>query len=212
LRQAIWEKNMKLYDGGRAPNPRRVSVFLAEKGLEIERIPVDMGKLGHKSDVITGLNPLQRLPVLVLDDGTALSESVSICQYIEELHPEPPLMGTDARDRAIVDMWNRRVELHFLAAVAAAFRHTHPAMKEWEVPQLPEWGEANRPKALAFLELLDRELASREFIAGYRYSIADITAMIGVDFMKPARIDRPEHLENVMRWYRAVSSRPSAKA
>lgn len=203
---------MKLYDGGRAPNPRRVNVFLAEKGIEIERIPVDMGKLGHKSAEVTGLNPLQRLPVLVLDDGTALSESVAICRYLEELYPEPPLMGFDARDRAIVEMWNRRVELHFLAAVAAAFRHTHPAMKEWEVPQIAEWGEANRPKALAFLELLDKELETREFIAGDRYTIADITAMIAVDFMKPARIDKPEHLENLMRWYRAVSSRPSAQA
>ncbi|EDQ33598.1 Glutathione S-transferase [Hoeflea phototrophica DFL-43] len=203
---------MKLYDGGRAPNPRRVTVFLAEKGIDIERVPVDMGNLGHKSEEVTGLNPLQRLPVLVLDDGTALSESVAICRYLEELYPEPPLLGVDARDRAIVEMWNRRVELHFLASVAAAFRHTHPAMKEWEVPQVAEWGEANRPKALAFLELLDKELATREFIAGDRYTIADITAMIAVDFMKPARIDKPEHLENLMRWYQAVSSRPSAQA
>ncbi|PHR18324.1 MAG: glutathione S-transferase [Hoeflea sp.] len=202
---------MKLYDGGRAPNPRRVTVFLVEKGIEVEKVPVDMGKLGHKSEEVTRLNPLQRLPVLELDDGTAISETVAICRYFEELHPEPPLMGTDARDKAIVEMWNRRVELIFLGAVANAFRHTHPAMKEWEVPQLAEWGEINRPKALAFLELLDKELAEREFIAGDRYTIADITGMIGVDFMKPARIERPEHLTNVMRWYKAVSSRPSAQ-
>jgi len=202
---------MKLYDGGRAPNPRRVTVFLAEKGIEVEKVPVDMGKLGHKSEEVTRLNPLQRLPVLELDDGTAISETVAICRYFEELHPEPPLMGTDARDKAIVEMWNRRVELIFLGAVANAFRHTHPAMKEWEVPQLAEWGEINRPKALAFLELLDKELAEREFIAGDRYTIADITGMIGIDFMKPARIERPEHLTNVMRWYKAVSSRPSAQ-
>jgi glutathione S-transferase len=203
---------MKLYDGGRAPNPRRVTVFLAEKGIEVEKVPVDMGQLGHKSEEVTRLNPLQRLPVLVLDDGTALSESVAICRYFEELHPEPPLMGTDARDKAIVEMWNRRLELIFLGAVANAFRHTHPAMQEWEKPQLAEWGEINRPKALAFLELLDKELADREFIAGDRYTIADITGMIGFEFMKPARIERPEHLANVMRWYQAVSSRPSAKA
>ncbi|WP_417410210.1 glutathione S-transferase [Hoeflea sp.] len=203
---------MRLYDGGRAPNPRRVTVFLAEKGIEVEKVPVDMGQLGHKSEEVTRLNPLQRLPVLVLDDGTALSESVAICRYFEALHPEPPLMGTDARDKAIVEMWNRRVELIFLAAVANAFRHTHPAMKEWEKPQLAEWGEINRPKALAFLELLDKELAEREFIAGDLFTIADITGMIGFEFMKPARIERPEHLTNVMRWYQAVSSRPSAKA
>jgi glutathione S-transferase len=203
---------MKLYDGGRAPNPRRVTVFLAEKGIEVEKVPVDMGQLGHKSEEVTRLNPLQRLPVLVLDDGTAISESVAICRYFEELHPEPPMMGTDARDKAIVEMWNRRLELIFLGAVANAFRHTHPAMQEWEKPQLAEWGEINRPKALAFLELLDKELADREFIAGDRFTIADITGMIGFEFMKPARIERPEHLANVMRWYQAVSSRPSAKA
>lgn len=202
---------MKLYDGGRAPNPRRVTVFLAEKGIEIERVPVDMGQFGHKSEEVTSLNPLQRLPVLVLDDGTALSESVAICRYLEELYPDPRLMGVDARDRAIVEMWDRRVELHLLASVAAAFRHIHPAMKEWEVPQVPEWGEANKPKATAFLELLDQELADREFIAGERFTVADITAMISMDFMKPARIERPVHLQNVMRWYEAVSARPSAR-
>ncbi|MDZ7602672.1 MAG: glutathione S-transferase [Hoeflea sp.] len=203
---------MKLYDGGKAPNPRRVRVFLAEKAIEIETVPVDMGQMGHKSSEVTALNPLQRLPVLVLDDGTVITESVAICRYFEELHPEPPLMGTDARDKAIVEMWNRRMELNFLASVAAAFRHTHPAMKEWEVPQLAEWGEANRPKALSFLDLLDRELADREFIAGDRYTIADITGLIAFDFMKPARIERPAHLTNVMRWYGTVSSRPSALA
>ncbi|MEQ8307247.1 MAG: glutathione S-transferase [Hoeflea sp.] len=202
---------MKLYDGGRAPNPRRVTVFLAEKGIEIERVPVDMGQMGHKSAEVTGLNPLQRLPVLVLDDGTALSESVAICRYLEELYPDPRLMGVDARDRAIVEMWDRRVELHLLASVATAFRHIHPAMKEWEVPQVPEWGEANKPKATAFLELLDQELADREFIAGERFTVADITTMISMDFMKPARIEKPVHLENVMRWYEAVSARPSAR-
>jgi glutathione S-transferase len=186
-------------------------VFLAEKGIEIERVPVDMGQMGHKSAEVTGLNPLQRLPVLVLDDGTALSESVAICRYIEELYPDPRLMGVDARDRAVVEMWDRRVELHLLASVAAAFRHIHPAMKEWEVPQVPEWGEANKPKATAFLELLDQELADREFIAGERFTVADITAMISMDFMKPARIEKPVHLENVMRWYEAVSARPSAR-
>lgn len=203
---------MKLYDGGKAPNPRRVRVFLAEKGVEVELVPVDMATMGHRSAEVTALNPLQRLPVLQLDDGTVISESVAICRYVEELYPDPPLFGVDPVDRAIVEMWNRRLEFHFLAAVASAFRHTHPAMKEWEVPQVAEWGEANRPKALEFLELLDAELADRPYIAGERYTIADITGLIGFDFMKPAKIDRPEHLKNVMRWYQEVSSRPSAKA
>ena len=201
---------MKLYDGGRAPNPRRVTVFLKEKGITVETIPVDMGKLGHKAPELTAKNPLQRLPILELDDGTVICESVAICRYFEEVHPNPPLFGLDAKDKAIVEMWNRRAELVFLAAVAAAFRHLHPAMVEWEVPQVPEWGEVNKPKALDFLRFLDGELAGREFIAGPRYTIADITAMIAFDFMKPARIVCPEELTNVWRWYRQVSARPSA--
>ncbi|MFA7415433.1 MAG: glutathione S-transferase [Rhizobium sp.] len=201
---------MKLYDGGRAPNPRRVTVFLKEKGITVDTIPVDMGRLGHKAPELTAKNPLQRLPILELDDGTVICETVAICRYFEEAHPNPPLFGLDGKDKAIVEMWNRRAELVFLAAVAAAFRHLHPAMVEWEVPQVPEWGEANKPKAVDFLRFLNGELAGREFIAGPRYTIADITAMIAFDFMKPARIVCPEELTHVWRWYRQVSTRPSA--
>ena len=203
---------MLLYDGGRAPNPRRVRIFLAEKGIEVPLKPVDMTAMGHRSEEVTALNPFQRLPVLQLDDGTILTETVAICRYFEALHPEPPLMGVDALDKAIVEMWNRRVELNFSYFVAQAFRHTHPAMKEWEVPQIAEFGEANKPKAMKAMEFLDSELASREFIAGDRYTIADITAMMGMDMLKPARIERPEHLENLMRWYKTIASRPSAAA
>ncbi|MCC0040499.1 MAG: glutathione S-transferase [Brucellaceae bacterium] len=203
---------MKLYDGGRAPNPRRVRIFLAEKGIDVPLVPIDMGAMGHRSQEITERNPLQRLPVIELDDGTILTESVAICRYFEELHPEPALFGEGALGKAKVEMWQRRMEMHFLLTVANAFRHTHPAMKEWEVPQVAEWGEANRPKAIEFLNLLDRDMADREFIAGDSYSIADITGMIGIDFMKPARIELPQELSNVRRWYEAVSSRPSARA
>jgi glutathione S-transferase len=203
---------MKLFDGGRAPNPRRVRVFLAEKGIAVTLVPVDMGAFGHKGEEVSSRNPLQRLPVLELDDGTILTESVAICRYFEELYPEPALFGTGALGKAKVEMWNRRMEFNLLGPVAAAFRHTHPAMTEWEVPQIAAWGEANRPKALAFLELLDLELALREFIAGANYSIADITGLIAVDFMKPAKIAMPENLTHVRRWYRDVSSRPSAVA
>ncbi len=203
---------MKLFDGGRAPNPRRVRVFLAEKGIEVPLEPVDMGALGHRSDEVTKRNPLQRLPVLELDDGTVLTESVAICRYFEELHPEPALFGIGALERARVEMWQRRMEFNLLGPVAAAFRHLHPAMKEWEVPQVAEWGEANKPKAIEFLHLLDGEFATREFAAGDRFSIADITGMIAVDFMKPARIALPEDCTNVQRWYDAVSARPSAGA
>ncbi len=200
---------MKIYDGGKAPNPRRVRIYLAEKGIDVPLEPVDMGALEHKSEKITKRNPLQRLPVLEFDDGTTLSETVAICRYFEELHPEPPLMGTDALDKAVVEMWQRRVEFHFLTPVAHAFRHIHPAMKEWEIPQIADWGEANKPKALEFIHLMDKELAGRAFIAGDRYTIADITATIATDFMKPARIAIPEDATNFIRWYEAMKARPS---
>ncbi|MER9408095.1 glutathione S-transferase [Mesorhizobium caraganae] len=203
---------MKLFDGGRAPNPRRVRVFLAEKGIEVPLVPVDMGAMGHKQEPVSSRNPLQRLPVLELDDGTILTESVAICRYFEELQPEPALFGQGALGKAKVEMWQRRMEFNLLSCVAQAFRHIHPAMKEWEIPQIPEWGEANKAKAVEFLNLLDTELANREFAAGDSYSIADITGMIAIDFMKPARIKVPDGCSNVLRWYSAVTSRPSASA
>jgi glutathione S-transferase len=203
---------MKLYDGGRAPNPRRVRVFLAEKGVSVPIVPVDMGAMEHRSAAITALNPFQRLPILELDDGTVLTESIAICRYFEELHPEPSLFGRATMERVLIEMWQRRIELNLLASVAAAFRHTHPAMKDWEVPQIPEWGEVNRPKALSVLEFLNGELSGREFIAGDRISVADITGMIAIDFMKPAKIALPESLTHVGRWYGAMKARPSAAA
>lgn len=203
---------MKLFDGGRAPNPRRVRVFLAEKGISVPLVPIDMGALEHRQDAVSSRNPLRRLPVLELDDGTVITESIAICRYFEELHPETALFGQGAVGKALVEMWQRRMELNFMACVAAAFRHIHPAMKDWEVPQVPEWGAANKPKAIEFLHFLDRELADREFAAGDAYSIADITGLIAVDFMKPARIEMPQECTNALRWYRAVSSRPSASA
>jgi glutathione S-transferase len=203
---------VKLYDGGRAPNPRRMRIFLAEKGIVVPLIPVDMSAMGHKSAEITALNPFQRLPILELDDGTVLTESVAISRYFEELYPEPPLFGTGAIGRAQVEMWNRRVELYLLAAVTAAFRHTHPAMVEWEIPQVPAWGEANRPKAVGYMKIMDDQLARNEFIAGSEFSIADITLLVGIDFLKPAKIQISEDLVHLRRWHGSVSSRPSAKA
>lgn len=203
---------MKLFDGGRAPNPRRVSVYLAEKGIDVPRVQIDMGAMGHRSDEIARRNPLRRLPVLELDDGTILTESIAICRYFEELHPEPPLFGRGALGKALVEMWQRRMEWNLMFPVAQAFRHIHPAMKEWEVPQVGEWGEANKPRALEFMAILDSELASREFAAGDEYSVADITGMIAIDFCKPARIVVPEEFANLRRWHAALKARPSAEA
>ncbi len=203
---------MKLFDGGRAPNPRRVRVFLAEKGIELPLVQVDMSAFEHRQHEVASRNPLRRLPVLELDDGTILTESVAICRYFEEIQPEPALFGEGAVGKAKVEMWQRRLELNLLFAVAHAFRHTHPAMKEWEVPQVPEWGEANRPKVLEFLKFLDTELEKREFAAGETYSIADITGLVALDFLRPARIAIPAELTNVRRWHNAIAGRPSAAA
>lgn len=203
---------MKLFDGGRAPNPRRVRIFLAEKGVSVPLVRIDMAALEHKQEAISSRNPLMRLPVLELDDGTILTETVAICRYFEEMQPEPALFGRGALGKALTEMWQRRIELNLFAAVANAFRHIHPAMKEWEIPQVPEWGEINKPKAIDFLSILDRELAGREFAAGDSYSIADITGLCAIDFMKPARISVPEEFVHVRRWHHAIASRPSASA
>lgn len=203
---------MKLYDTKTAPNPRRTRIFLAEKGISVPTEQVDMVTFQHKAPKYTAINPLQRMPALVLDDGTVITESIAICRYFEMLQPEPPLFGKGAKEVALVEMWNRRCEINFFANVAAVFRHLHPAMKEFEVPQVPAYAEAMRPRAIWFLELLDKELASREFIAGDRFSVADITMLCAVDFMKPARLQMPEGVANVKRWHAAVSARPSARA
>ena len=203
---------MKLYDGGRAPNPRRVKVFLAEKGITVPTEQVDLGKLAHKGAAYTAVNPLQRVPALELDDGTVLCESIAICRYFEQLQPEPALFGTGAKEMAIVEMWERRIEFHLLGPISHVFRNSHPAMKEMEVPQVPAWAEANKPRVMDFLALLDRELGARRYVAGEHYTVADITGMIAVDFMKPAKLAMPEDLNNLKRWHEDVSSRPSAKA
>lgn len=203
---------MKLYDADWAPNPRRVRIFLAEKGMEIERVTVDLKTGAHLGDGFKEINVLHRVPVLELDDGTRIAESVAICRYLEEIHPEPPLFGRTPKEKALVEMWNRRVELNYLSAVAASFRHLHPGMARAERPQVPEWGEANKPKALEALALIDEALATTPFIAGEHYSIADITLLVGFDFMKVARLTCPPELTHVLDWYARVSARPSAAA
>jgi glutathione S-transferase len=203
---------MKLYDGGRAPNPRRVRIFLAEKGIALPLEPVDLGSLQHKSPAYSAVNPLQRLPALELDDGTVLTESIAICRYFEEVQPEPALFGRGALEKARVEMWNRRMEMNLFQPVSHVFRHSHPAMKEMEQPQVPEWAEANKPRVAAFLRFLDGELKARRFVAGESYSVADITGLVAVDLMKPAKLTLPEELTNARRWHAEISARPSAKA
>jgi glutathione S-transferase len=173
---------------------------------------VDFANMEQFSEAFTSLNPMQRVPVLILDDGTPISETMAICRYFEALHPEPNLLGRDAREIATVEMWNRRVEMNFYNAVSSAFRHLSPAMAVSEKPQISEWGEANKAKALAFLAILDRELAKRQFVAGDRFTVADITTLATVDFMRAPKIELPADMKNIARWHAEVSVRPSAKA
>ena len=203
---------MKLYDGGRAPNPRRVRIFLAEKGITVPTEQVDLGQLQQRSDAYTAVNPMQRVPALVLDDGSVIAESIAICRYFEALQPDPPLFGRGALESALIEMWQRRVEFHLFLPVATVFQHLHPAMKIMVDPQVAQWGEANKPRVLDFLRFLDGELANRPFVAGSDYSVADITALAAVDFMRVSKLAVPDDLVHVRRWHEAVSARPSAAA
>lgn len=203
---------MYLIETHAAPSPRRVNIFLAEKGIDVRREEVDMMTDDLKSGAFADLNPWHRVPVLILDDGRAISETVAICRYFEEIAPAPPLFGIGPVGKAEVEMWNRRVELGLSSAVFSVFRHLHPKMAHLEVPQIPAWGEANKQKVADELGRLDMRLAQSRFLAGDNYSIADITALVAVDFMKPARLGKPDGFPSVARWHADVAARPSAKA
>jgi glutathione S-transferase len=203
---------MKLYEDRRAPNPRRVRIFLAEKGIEVPRQQVDIMAEEHKDPALVKLNPFARLPILELDDGQVICESLAICRYFEAVQPEPRLFGTDAVDQAMVEMWQRRLEQMLFMPVSYAFRHGHPRMAQLEVPQVKEWGEANLARIPVMLDFLDGELSRRSFMAGDRFSVADITALCAVDFMKVVRLSLAEGHTNLRRWYEQVSGRPSASA
>jgi glutathione S-transferase len=203
---------MKILDEKRAPNPRRVRVFLAEKGIHVPFEQVEIMDGAHKSAEFAKLNPVRRVPVLVLNDGTAISESMAICRYFEAVQPEPSLFGETPIEIALIEMWNRRAELSFFFPVAQYFRHTHPAMAGLEVPQVPAWAEANKPRVDEIIRIFDERLSASPYLAGERFSVADITAMIATDFMKPARLTFPDNTGHFKRWYEEVSSRPSHKA
>src|ERR1051325_10165799 len=195
---------MKLYDGGRAPNPRRVRIFLAEKGVNVPAEQLDLGALQHRTEAYTAINPMQRVPALVLDDGTVIAESIAICRYFEAVQPDPPLFGVGALQTALVEMWNRRAELHLFFPVASVFQHLHPAMSRLVDPQVPQWGEANKPRVTQFLEFLDRELKDRPYVAGAAYTGAHISASVAVDFMRVSKMSVPDSLSNLRRWHQTV--------
>jgi glutathione S-transferase len=202
---------MKLYDSAMAPNPRRVRIFLAEKGIEVPTVSVDIGAAENRKPEYLAKNPMGGVPMLELDDGTCLAETVAICRYFEAEQPEPPLMGVDGRDVAIVEMWNRRMEFEVAVPAMQSFRNTHDFFKG-RIPQVPEYGAVCKASVLKRLEWLDTELSSRKFIAGDRFTIADITAVVGIDFGRVTGIRIEPALKNLQRWHEAVSARPSAKA
>jgi glutathione S-transferase len=202
---------MKIYDSKTAPNPRRVRVFVAEKGIQIPYEEVDIGKAVNRGEEFRMKNPSGTVPVLELDDGTCISETVAICRYLEELHPTPPLLGVDAKDRAIVEMWQRRMELELLIPVADAFRLRHEFFKG-RMRQLPEYAAVQKQNAEDRLTQLNNELANRKFIAGDRYTIVDITALCAIDFGRVSKITIQPDQTNLARWHAEVSARTSAKA
>ncbi|PZQ63433.1 MAG: glutathione S-transferase [Phenylobacterium zucineum] len=203
---------MKLYgEDNPAPNPRRVRIFLAEKGVEVEHVRVPMRERAHKAPEFLARNPLGQLPVLELDDGSHLSESVSICRYLDEVSPGPSLFGETARERAEIDMWIRRIELQLMAPIGQIWRHTHPLTAAL-LTQYRDFGESNRPRIAQIYAWLDEELAGRPFIAGDRYTMADIIAQTTVDFGLFIGVEIPAEAAAVRAWHARVSARPSAQA
>jgi glutathione S-transferase len=203
---------MKLYDELMpAPNPRRVRIFLAEKGVEVPTERVPMRERAHKSPEFMAKNSLGQLPALELDDGSILAESVSICRYLEDLHPEPPLFGRDALDRAKVDMWIRRIEFQLMSPIGQFWRHAHPYTASL-INQHKDFGESNREHVDRAYRWLDKELEGGDWIAGEAYSMADIVALSAADFGKFIGLEPPADAKNVAAWYARASARPSAAA
>lgn len=204
---------MKLHTSPRAPNPRRVDMFLAEKGIEgIARELVDLNAGEHRTAAFAARNPMARVPVLELDDGRFLAESRAICTYLESLYPEPNLMGVDAEERAFIEMADRQVEFHLLAAIANCVRHTHPGLAALENPQFPDFGAAQGKKIAEAARLFDARLATHPWMAGDRFTIADITAFCGIEFARLAKFKpADEGLIHLAAWRDRVAERPSAR-
>jgi glutathione S-transferase len=203
---------MKLYnEANPAPNPRRVRIFLAEKNLYIPLVHVPMREGAHKSAEFKAKNSLGQVPVLELDDGSTLSESIAICRYLEELHPSPALFGDDPWQRAQVEMWTRRIELALANRVGAVWINTHKFTARLG-PQYQDYGEAMRVRALEVMQWLDREIGAREFICAEQFSMADIVALTTIDFAQFIGIEMPEDAMQLRAWHGRVSARPSAAA
>jgi len=203
---------MKLYNHSLAPNPRRVRIFAAEKGINLKLEDVDILAGQSRTPEFLAKNSSGGVPVLELDDGSHLSESVAICRYLEGLHPEPNLLGRDLGEQADIERWNRRMELELFAAIGRTVQNTSPIF-QGRFKQFPEYGEAQRAVVYQRLERMDRELNGHQFVAGDRFTIADITALVAIDIGgRLADIKIVPELAHLTRWHNAVSKRPSAKA
>ena len=209
---------MKFYDCATAPSPRRVRIFAAEKGIELPTVQVDLRSGEHFGEAFRAINPTCTVPVLELDDGTCIYESVAVCRYLEAAHPEPPLMGSNPAEQGVVAMWDHRIETEGFMAAAEMFRNASRGMKDHAlagpdpVAQIPELVERGRIRVGRFFGALDAQLDGREFVAGARYTAADVTALVTVDFIHRLKVETPEGCGNVRRWHEAVSARPSASA
>ena len=201
---------MKLYTTTLAPNPRRVRIFMEEKGIEMPVQEISIMEGEHKQEEYKKISPSSKVPALELDDGTIITESMAICRYLELLHPEPALFGSSKVEQAKIEMESRRIELELMLPIASAFRHTHPAAAALENPQIEEYGIAQRENAINRLNLLDEELGEQKFIAGDDYSVADITALCAIDFGGLAQIEVHSSLVNLSRWLENMISRPSS--
>lgn len=205
---------MKLYTSHRTPNPRRVLMFIAEKGIAgIEMVEVDLFKGEHRADRFLGMNPMAQVPVLELIDGRMLSETRAICTYLEGLHPQPNLMGEGFEERAFVEMMDRRCELQLFLRAANCIRHSHPALAALEQPQFADFGASQGLKMRDSARWLDGVLATQPFVAGERLTIADITAFCALEFARGLMKFRPgdEGMENLQAWRDRMAERPSAK-
>ncbi|MDG2522744.1 glutathione S-transferase [Caulobacter segnis] len=203
---------MKLYDSRRAPNPRRVRWFMAEKGVEdIEIVDVDLFKGEHRAPDYLARAGIANVPALEVDDALTITESVAICRYLEHLNPEPNMFGRDPREMAVIEMWSRRVELMVAMPLMMAVRHAHPALAALE-KQVPEVAEFNRAWAERSMKMLNRQLSKTEFIAGDRVTMADILAATSIDFARMVQFEPAEEFEHVHRWLGAMMARPAAAA
>jgi glutathione S-transferase len=203
---------MLLYHDPSALNPRRVRIFLAEKAVAYDTIEVSIAAAAHQTPEFRKKNPISLLPVLEFEDGRILRESMAICRYLEELHPEPNLFGADAWERAQVEMWNRHAELELLLPIAQVFRNSH-AFWEGKIKQAPDFAVIMKEQLALRLEWLEGELGRRDYMAGNRFTVADITAMCAIDFARISKIRLdPATQPNLSAWHARVAARPSAKA